>query len=136
MRMTDRERIVSNVLGLVGAAVGGALGFYTFGWLLTRNLYAGMLPGGLLGLGCALLARHPSLARGVVCGLAGLAVGLFAESWYYSFVVDRSLQYFFSHLHEVSIVDWIFLIVGALLAYWIGKDSRYGRVRRRTGPPR
>jgi hypothetical protein len=134
--MTDRERIVSNVLGFLGAVAGGAVGFFAFGWLISKGFYGGLLPGGLLGLGCALAARHPSRGRGVVCGIAGLALGLFAESWYRFFVDHPEMGYFFRHLQDVSSVDWLFLIIGAVLAYWIGQDSGYSRVGPRRGKPR
>ena len=51
----SRHLIISNVLGLVGAIVGGVLGFYTFGWLLSYGFYGLMIPGAFLGLGCSLL---------------------------------------------------------------------------------
>ncbi len=55
--------VISNLLGLAGAAVGGVLGFYIFGWMFERGWYGLMIPGAFLGLGCSMLARHPSLAR-------------------------------------------------------------------------
>src|SRR5947199_207594 len=77
--MADRTRIISNVLGLIGAAAGGVFGHLLFWWIVRQGFYALILPGGMLGLGCGLLARHPSRARGVVCGVAGLALGLFTD---------------------------------------------------------
>jgi hypothetical protein len=71
--------VISNLLGLAGAAAGGVLGFYTFGWLVGHGFYGLMIPGAFLGFGCSVLARHSSVARGVVCGVAALALALFAE---------------------------------------------------------
>ena len=73
------RHLISNLLGLVGAVIGGALGFYTFGWLLGQGFYGLMIPGALLGLGCSLLAQHPSTIRGILCGLAALGLGLYTE---------------------------------------------------------
>jgi hypothetical protein len=133
--MAAQDRIVNALLGLVGAVAGGALGFFAFGWLLNRGYLAGMLPGGLLGLGCGLLSRRPSLARGIACGVAGLAVSLLAEAYYHYFLVDPSLQYFFAHLRDLPSVDWFFIIMGTLLAFWIGKDSGYSRVAHPAARP-
>ena len=46
--------LISNMLGLVGALLGGVLGFYTFGWVLEHGFLGLMIPGALLGLGCSL----------------------------------------------------------------------------------
>src|SRR5262245_39499048 len=100
--MTSRDRLVSNALGLVGAAAGWLLGSLAFGWAYNHGYYAGMLPGGLLGLGCTLLARHASFARGIVCGFAALVLGILNEWWYCYFVADPGLGYFLSHLGDVS----------------------------------
>ena len=59
------RHLISNLLGLVGAIIGGVLGFYTFGWLFEHGFYGLMIPGALLGLGCSLLAQHPSSTRGL-----------------------------------------------------------------------
>ena len=49
------RHLISNLLGLVGAIIGGVLGFYTFGWLFYYGFYGLMIPGAFLGLGCSLL---------------------------------------------------------------------------------
>ncbi len=77
--MPDRASIVSNTLGLIGAAAGGVFGYVLFMWISRQGFYALIVPGGMLGLGCGLLARHPSMARGIVCGVAGLGLGLYTE---------------------------------------------------------
>ena len=68
------------------ARFGGVLGFYTFRWLLGQGFYGLMIPGAFLGLGCSLLAQHPSVVRGVFCGIAAFALSQFTE-WY--FPLDR-----------------------------------------------
>ncbi len=62
-----KRSLISNLLGLVGAAVGGVLGFYTFGWLEDHGFYGLAIPGAFLGLGCGLLAQHRSSARAGSC---------------------------------------------------------------------
>ena len=73
------RRIVRAFLSLVGAALGGILGHYAFGWILRQGFYAPMLPGACLGLGCGLLSRGKSITRGVLCLLAALALGLYTR---------------------------------------------------------
>ena len=55
-----RHLIISNVLGLVGAIVGGVLGFYTFGWLFHYGFYGLMIPGAFPRAGVQ-LGGEPSL---------------------------------------------------------------------------
>jgi hypothetical protein len=74
------RHLVSNLLGLVGAIVGGVLGFYTFGWLVYYGFYGLMIPGAFLGLGCSLAASHPSTTRGILCGIAAIGLAVFTES--------------------------------------------------------
>ncbi len=114
--------VVSNLLGLIGAAVGGVVGYVGFLWLLGSGFYAMILPGGLVGLGCNLLARHHSTPRGVVCAVAGAALGLFAEWRGRPFAKDDSLGYFLAHLTELSSITWLMIAAGAFLAFWFGRD--------------
>ncbi|QEH36461.1 hypothetical protein OJF2_50250 [Aquisphaera giovannonii] len=122
----DSRRVTSNLLGLVGALVGGTAGYYTFHWILDHGFYGLMIPGAMLGLGCGALSRHPSQTRGVLCGIAGLILGLFAEWTYSWFKADSSFAYMIAHLHEKETLTLIMLGLGAFFAYWLGKDAVLG----------
>jgi hypothetical protein len=131
--------VISNLLGLAGAAAGGVLGFYTFGWLVGHGFYGLMIPGAFLGFGCSVLARHSSVARGVVCGVAALALALFAEWRFLPFVADSSFQYFLGHVKDLSPVTFLMLAIGTVIAFWVGKDAGvrgYARARRLSEAPR
>jgi hypothetical protein len=117
------RHLISNLLGLVGAIVGGVLGFYTFGWLLSYGFYGLMIPGAFLGLGCSLLARHPSTIRGVLCGVAGLGLAIFSEWKFRPFAADESLSYLLTHLTSLTPVTLLMIGVGAAIAFWVGRDS-------------
>ncbi len=126
--------VVSHLLGFVGAVVGGALGFYIFGWLARHSFYGLMIPGALLGGGCGLLARHPSQARGVVCGVAAALFSLFTEWWYFPFAADTSATFFVEHATSLSPVTWLMVVVGAFIAFWLGRDAGFGRSFSASGP--
>lgn len=120
-RMTAAVR--SHLLGAAGGLIAGALGFFAFRWLAERQgLYGLILPGGLLGLGCGLLAEHRSRARGAVCAIAAILLGLFAEWWVFPFNRDASVAFFVSHLHHLKMITWIMLAASALIAFWFGGD--------------
>jgi hypothetical protein len=69
------RHVVSNFLGLVGAVLGGALGFFVTRFARDHGFYAMVVPGGFIGLGCGLLAQHRSPIRGLVCGVLALVLG-------------------------------------------------------------
>jgi hypothetical protein len=125
--------LISNLLGLIGAALGGVAGFYTYRWVLSYNLIGGMIPGAFLGLGCSLLARHPSVARGVVCGVAGLLLGFFTD-WY----TNLTQQTFWEYLLDMKSINRVILLtiaIGTLIAFWLGKDAgMLGRSRLVASP--
>ena len=112
------------VLGVVGGLVGGAIGVVLFGWILRQGFYALLLPGAATGLGAWALARRRTLALGIVCGVIGLALGLFAEWHYRPFVADASLAYFITHLHELTAVTLLMMVGGGFLGFWFGKGRR------------
>ncbi len=122
MAVTARQ-ITSNILGLIGAAVGGVLGYYNFLWILNQGFYGLMIPGALLGLGCGLLSRHASQLRGVLCGAAGLVLGMYAEWSYRTFVADGSFAYMVTHIQEKPPLTLVMLALGAFFAYWMGRDA-------------
>jgi|SRR6516162_7326792 hypothetical protein len=126
--------VVSHLLGFVGAVVGGALGFYIFGWFWGYGWYGLMIPGALLGGGCGLLARHPSTARGIVCAVAAAVFELFTEWWYRPFNADNSLAYFVANLTSLKPYTWLMVVIGAFIAFWLARDAGIGRSASATGP--
>lgn len=123
--MTKQALIVSHLSGLIGAIAGGYLGYLGFGWFYTHGFYAMIMPGALLGLGCGMMARHPSTIRGVVCALGAIALGLHTEWEYFPFIADESRAYFLTHVPQVDSVHLLMIAVGAAIAYWVGKDAGY-----------
>lgn len=125
--MADRSRIVSNVLGVVGAAAGGVFGHVLFHWITRQGFYALIVPGGMLGLGCNLLARHPSRPRGIACGVAALLLGVYTEWTWRKFNADGSFSFFLTHVYLLQPITLVMIVAGGLIAYWLGKDAGYGR---------
>jgi hypothetical protein len=120
---TTARKVTSNLLGLVGAAAGGVLGYYTFVWIVHQGFYGLMIPGALLGLGCGLLSQHRSLIRGVVCAAAAILLALYAEWKSFPFNADPSFGYLLSHAHELKPITQLMTVLGAVFAYWFGRDS-------------
>ncbi len=106
---------------MVGAVIGGALGYFGFGWITTMGFYALVLPGALLGLGFGLAAQQRNLAFGIICAIAALALGLFSEWANFPFNADGSFSYFLAHLSDLKPMTWIMLVIGALMAFWFGQ---------------
>ena len=131
--------VISHLLGLVGAVIGGVAGFYTYKWLLSNGFVGGMIPGEFLGLGCSLLARHPSFARGAICGTAGLALGFFTD--WYTTVTDDTFWVYLQNFKSINQVYLLTIALGAFIAFWLGKDaglsgrSRLGHLPSEPPPP-
>lgn len=118
--------VVSNLLGLVGAVLGGVAGFFTFQWLLGQGFYGLAIPAAFAGLGCGLLAQHRSLARGVVCGLGGLGLSLFTEWWFHDRSLnDGSFGSMLANLRNESPVTLLMIAIGTLIAFWVGQDAGF-----------
>jgi hypothetical protein len=120
-----RQHLVSNLLGLVGAILGGVLGFYTFEWLEGHGFYGLAIPGAFLGLGCGLLSQHRSIPRGVLCAVAALGLSLYTEWKFHHFLVDNSFSYMVAHLMEKSPVTLLMTAIGTLIAFWVAKDAGF-----------
>ena len=119
--------LVSNLLGLAGAVVGGVVGFYTYKWLANQGIYGKMIPGALLGLGCGLFARHRSIPRGVACGIAALALSLAVE-WSY-FHSATTVTEFLTQVKDLGTVDLLMIGGATFIAFWLGKDAGYWSMR-------
>ncbi len=138
MAVTSRQ-ITSNLLGLVGAVVGGVLGYYIFLWIVDQGFYGLMIPGALLGLGCGLLSQHISHIRGALCAVAAIFLGMYAEWHFRWFVADDSFSYLVTHFYQKQYLTLIMLVLGAFFAYWLGRDGGFGRISggsRRADPAR
>jgi hypothetical protein len=129
------RHVVSTLLGLVGATIGGVLGYWAFFAIVRQGFYALVLPGALVGMGCGLLAQHRSFARGIVCGLAGLVLGLYTDWGFEKFNADRSFQYFATHFYKLEPVTLFMIAAGGLIAFWTGKDAGYASFGGRRSPP-
>ena len=107
--------------GIVGAATGGAIGFYAFKWLLTQGYYGLALPAILLAIGFAICARRTMLSGGLFCAIAGLMLMIFSEWNTSPFIKDESLGYFVNNLAQLQSVTLIFMAVGTAAAFWFGR---------------
>ena len=105
-------------LVLLGAVIGGLLGYVVFKWLLGQGFYGLMLPGGLLGMGAGVF-KTPTKAISVVCGVMALFLGLVTEWSSSPFIADESLGYFIAHVHELQPATMIMIAIGAAIGFWI-----------------
>lgn len=118
------SRTISNLLGLVGAVVGGTLGVLAYQLLLRQGLYAIVLPGALLGLGCHILSRHRSTSRGLACAIAALVLGVVTEWASWPMRADPSLTYFLRHLGNLDrpTATPLLWALGAAFGFWWGRE--------------
>ncbi len=121
--MFDAQDLRPMALGVLGAAVGGYVGYQLFVWILSQGLYAIILPPSLLGLGAGLLARRRLMPLAVLCGLAGLWLGLFVEWKTFPFIADGSWQYFLTHVYQLKPISLIMIALGAFFSYRLALGS-------------
>lgn len=107
--------------GIVGAVIGGAIGFFAFKWLLTQGFYGLALPAALLGLGFSIWARRSMLLGGIFCAIVGLMLMIFCEWNTSPFIKDESLGFFLQNLTELQSVTHVFMAIGTAMAFWFGR---------------
>jgi len=115
--MSGKNQALIIVRGIAGAAIGGALGYFAFFWIVRQGFYALIIPPALLGAGAGLCARGRSVPLAAICAVAGLALGLFTEWQFAPFNTDTTLSYFLTHVHELTPVTLIMLLIGTIVAY-------------------
>jgi hypothetical protein len=101
-----------------GAALGGLIGHFAFGWLVNQGFYGLVLPGGLVGLGAgysSCRSRWPA----VVCGVLAFALGLATEWRFFPFTADDSFTYFLAHLHQLKPITMLMLAAGTAIGFWV-----------------
>ena len=107
-----------DALVLLCGVIGGVVGYFTFFLLARQGFYGLILPGGLIGIGAGIF-RTKSKYVAIVCGVMALALGLFTQWQFAPFVVDKSFGFFLAHLHHLSRVTQIMLIVGTIIGFWV-----------------
>lgn len=107
-----------SLLVLLGACIGGALGYFAFCWLVGQGFYALALPGGLLGLGAG-IAKCRALWPACVCGLLAIMLGIVSEWHFFPFATDERLSFFLRHLHNLKPVTLILIAVGGVIGFWV-----------------
>lgn len=107
-----------DLLALLGAVVGGILGYFVFVWLVQQGLYAMVVPGGLVGI-VAGLARPTHFATAIICGVLALIVSLFTEWQVFPFAADESLSFFLSHLFDKAPMKLLMIAAGTAIGFWI-----------------
>jgi len=118
--MGETSKIVGFSRGLVGAVLGGVLGYYVYVWMLRQGFYALIVPGTLLGLGFGLFCRRKSILWGIACGLFGIGLGIFSEWRFFPFIEDKGFLYFVAHLHELPFTTIALILLGGFFAFWLG----------------
>ena len=115
--MNEPHRPQTIALGLLGAAIGGCVGYFAFFWAARQGFYALILPPALLGLTAGWFARCRSTPLAIVCALAGLALGLYTEWQRAPFIADKSFPYFLTHVHQLKPFTLLLLALGVFMCY-------------------
>ncbi len=110
-------------LAILGGAVGGALGYWLFFWVVGQGFYALALPGAALGLGAA-FARCQLRWLAYAAGIAAALLGFFAEWRFAPFKIDESFGYFLTHVHQLKPITLLMVAVGGLSAFWFVRERR------------
>jgi hypothetical protein len=120
-------RVSDPMRRLVGAAVGGGLGYALFWWQQQTGIWIVAATGIGLGLGAGLGARSRSTKWGLLMGLVALAYTLIVAWQHYPFRADKSLFEFVGTIPQRSANEmWTYLAV-LLAGFWFGM----GRNRRK-----
>ena len=105
----------------MGLIAGGALGCIGFYLLMQLGLYAMIVPGAMIGLGCGAQAGGRSIALGVVAAVVSLALGIVIEWYFFPFIADKSLSYFLQNLSGLTLRAKIMIAAGAFAGFWFGR---------------
>jgi hypothetical protein len=117
--------LVTFVPGLIGAAVGGVLGFYAYDWIRQQGFFALVIPGALAGLACGFCSVDHSKIRGGICALIALMAGFISywRTFNPAFETDGTLIDLISKSYQLNPVTQIMIALGTFLGFWWGRES-------------
>jgi len=118
--MSSKDTAFNWLRGMLGASIGGTLGYFAFFWIARQGLYALILPGTLLGWGCGYLSGIRSTTLGVICGVLALTLGVCVEWQFAPFITDNSFAYFVTHLQKLKPMTLIMIVIGGYLGFRLG----------------
>ena len=105
------------LLAIVGAVIGGFVGYMVADWASAYGFYAMVLPGGLLGFGAG-FGRSRSIVLAALCGIAATLLGFYADSQIWPFAIDKSLEFYVHHIHKLTPIPMIMIALGGFLGFW------------------
>lgn len=112
------------VRGILGGLVGGVLGYFAFEWLLKHGLYALVLPGSLVGMGCGLASRRKVWALGALSALGAVVVGVLTD-WNSLAAPNPTLLGHVGALAHRHLQAGLILLAAAISFYFgLGRDRR------------
>ena len=106
------------VRALAGIVAGAVCGYVVFRFLAKNGLYAPMVPGALVGMGCGMWVKTRSHARAVICVLVATFVNAWSEWMHFPFVINESFSYFITHLQDLTSRTQLMYGVSAVIAYY------------------
>ena len=109
------------ILGIVGALAGAVLGCAAFWLLMKIGLYAMVVPGAMIGLGCGAQAGGRSIGLGIFAAVFALAFALFVEWYFFPFVADGSFEYFLQNLSDLKPMTKVMIAAGTFAGLWFGR---------------
>jgi hypothetical protein len=112
-----------NAFALLGALVGGIIGYFAFFWVWRQGLYGIALPGTFLGIGAGAV-KNRSILVPIVAGIAAALLGIFTEWKAAPMIADPSFGYFITHLHDVQQLSLIMIALGAAVGFYMPFSSR------------
>lgn len=105
--------------GLVGAAMGGVIGFWIFYFLFeNQGFYQPIIPAALVGVGFELAARKKHIAFGFLCAALGLMACLISE--WRAFRPFNSFSEFLWKFKDEGTESFLLIGLGVLIAFWFG----------------
>lgn len=112
--------------GLAGAIAGGIVAYFAVRWLRGQNIYAMMLPGLLIGMGCGYAAGGKSHTLAIMAAALSLVCSLLIE---WNVFYNEPLVRFLTHLYLLEPFKLLVHALGVVVAYWFG-TGREGIVRK------